>query len=357
MKLLALVAYPLDTAPGQRYRIEQWAPYLAEHGVDVTFAPFADPALAQLLYQPGRWVAKAISMARASMARLEDAFAARHFDAVWVHREASLLGPAWAERLAHLRRPRLVYDFDDAVYLPYVSPTNRYLSYFKFPGKTKTLCRLSSVVIAGNPTLGEYARQYNGNVHVVPSTISLRSYRPRPHVRHDGLPVVGWTGSHSSAQYLRLLAGPLEELARRRPFRFLAIGAPQFSVPGVAVECRPWNARTEVEDLWGMDVGVMPLTDDPWAQGKCGMKALQYMGVGIPAVVSPVGVNREIVEHGRNGLHAATAEDWIGGLGALISDPGLRLRLGQQARRSVEERFSAEVHAPQVAALIKSIVP
>ena len=238
-----------------------------------------------------------------------------------------------------------------------MSPTNRYLSYFKFPGKTKTLCRLSSVVIAGNPTLAEYARQYNSEVHVVPSTISLRSYRVRPGLRPAGPPVVGWTGSHSSAQYLRLLAGPLEELARRRPFRFLAIGAPQFSVPGVEVECRPWNARTEVEDLWGIDVGVMPLSDDPWAQGKCGMKALQYMGVGIPAVVSPVGMNHEIVEHGSNGLHATTPQDWISGLEALISDPGLRLRMGEQARRSVEERFSAEVHAPHVAALVKSIAP
>jgi glycosyltransferase involved in cell wall biosynthesis len=165
--------------------------------------------------------------------------------------------------------------------------------------------------------------------------------------------VVGWTGSHSSVPYLSLVRGPLQELRRRRPFRFLIIGVEQFEIPGVDVECRPWSAESEVRDLWDMDVGIMPLPDEPWARGKCGMKAIQYMGIGIPAVVSPVGANREIVRDGVTGFHAATDAEWIGTLDRLLADASLRERLGAAARESVRTLYSAEAHAPRVAEILR----
>ena len=128
LRVLALVPYPLEQAPGQRYRLEQWAPYLREQGIAVDFAPFADDALARILYQPGKGLIKAIAMLRQLMRRFPVAWRARGYDLVFVQREASLIGPAWAERLVHARRCSIVYDFDDAVYLPYRSPTNRHYS-------------------------------------------------------------------------------------------------------------------------------------------------------------------------------------------------------------------------------------
>src|SRR5205085_2743687 len=227
-----------------------------------------------------------------------------------LHREAALIGPALAERVLRAEQRAIVYDFDDAIYLPYVSPTNRYLSYLKFPWKTQALCRMAAAVTAGNESLAEYASRYNGRVSVVPSTVSMREYRPRPDPPPARLPAIGWTGSHSSLSYLTLVREPLRALRARRPFRLLVIGVERFDVPGVDVECRPWSAATEVRDLWDMDVGIMPLPDEPWARGKCGMKAIQYMGVGIPAVVSPVGANRQIVTDGITGLHASTDAQW-----------------------------------------------
>jgi glycosyltransferase involved in cell wall biosynthesis len=284
------------------------------------------------------------------------AWTAADFDLVYVHREASLIGPALLERLAARRRPRLVYDFDDAIWLPYVSPSNRYLSYLKMPGKTRSLCRLATAVTVGNETLAEFARRYNRRVSVVPSTVSLREYRPRPPSLDGATPVIGWTGSHSSAQYLRLIEGPLRALGARRRFRFRIVGLEGYRIDGLEVDCRPWRAETEVEDLWGMDIGVMPLADDPWARGKCGMKAIQYMGVGLPVVVSPVGVNRSIVEDGVNGFHATDETQWVECIGRLLDDPGLRTRLGARARRTVETNYSAEVQAPRVAAVIGNLL-
>jgi glycosyltransferase involved in cell wall biosynthesis len=154
---------------------------------------------------------------------------------------------------------------------------------------------------------------------------------------------------------LRLVHRPLQQLARERRFRLLVIGVEDYQLEGVHVECRAWRRDTEVEDLWPMDVGIMPLSDDPWARGKCAMKAIQYMGVGVPAVVSPVGANREVVADGLTGFHASSDEEWVRVLGRILDDANLRSRMGAEARRRVETRYSAEVQAPRVAELLRGL--
>jgi glycosyltransferase involved in cell wall biosynthesis len=357
LRVMGLVPYSLDTAPGQRYRIEQWSPYLRELGIEITLLPFASDALGRALYRHGAYVAKAREMLRSFLARAAQVWRAGDYDAVFLYREASLIGPAWLERLARVRQPRLVYDFDDAIWLSYISPRNRYLSYLKAPGKTGAICRMATAVTVGNEALAEFARRYNPAVTVVPSTVSLRDYRPRPHPPAGGLPVIGWTGSHSSAQYLRIVESALQTLSRRRRFRFLVIGLDNYRLEGVEVECRAWRASTEVEDLWPMDVGIMPLFDDPWAHGKCAMKAIQYMGVSLPTVVSPVGASRDVVADGVSGFHATNEQEWVLALERLLDDADLRLRMGAQGRRRVESHYSAEVQAPRVGTLLKSLRP
>ena len=296
-------------------------------------------------------------MTRAWIRRAHTVGRAAAFDVVYLYREAALIGPAWLERFARHRNARLVYDFDDAVWLSYVSPRNRYLSYLKSPGKTRAICRMAAAVTVGNETLREFARGYNPAVTVIPSTVSLREYHPRPDPHAGATPVIGWTGSHSSAQYLRLVEGALRTLARRRQFRFLVIGLEDYRLEGVDVECRAWRAETEVEDLWPMDVGIMPLFDDSWARGKCAMKAIQYMGVGLPAVVSPVGANRAVVEDGTSGLHAGTEGEWVSALDRLLADGDLRRRMGAEGRRRVEREYSAEAQAPRLGAVLRSLQP
>jgi glycosyltransferase involved in cell wall biosynthesis len=357
LQVLALVPYPVREAPGQRYRIEQWAPYLGEEGINVHIEPFAGAALSKVLYRPGEYTAKAWHMSVAWLKRARTVWRGAGFDVIYLYREAALIGPAWLEWLACRRNPHLVYDFDDAIWLPYVSPRNRYLSYLKVPGKTGAICRMAAAVTVGNETLAHFARRYNAAVTVVPSTVSLRDYRPRPYAPTAGPPVIGWTGSHSSAQYLRLVEGALRALARRRRFRVVVVGIDGYRLEGVDVECRPWRAETEVEDLWALDIGIMPLFDDPWANGKCAMKAIQYLGVGVPAVVSPVGANREVVRDGVCGFHASSEDEWVRVLDRLLSDPDLRRRMGAEGRRRVQSRYSAEVQAPRVGALLEGLRP
>jgi glycosyltransferase involved in cell wall biosynthesis len=353
VKVAAWVPQPTDTNPGQRYRIEQWAPHLAREGIELTFLPFGDPGLLRVLHRPGGAPAKALGVLRGLGRRARDAARARAWDLVYVFRETALFGPAVAERVLSARGVPYVFDFDDAVWVRYVSPANARLAYLRFPGKTATTCRLAAHVMAGNEYLREYAQRHNPHVSIVPTTIDTDRYRPSDHGAQGQQPVIGWTGSYSTGAYLGMLRDVLARLARRRSFKFVVVGATGFAADGVRVEHRPWRSATEVEDLADVDIGVMPLPDAEWERGKCGLKALQYMALGVPPVVSPVGVNTQIVTHGKNGLLAATDAEWEQGLERLLDDPALRLRLGQAARRTVEESYSAAVVAPRVAAIFR----
>ena len=349
MKVLAIVPHEFDTSPGQRFRIEQWEPYLRERGVDITYSAFTTRTLGKILYASGHQLEKAAHIAGAYLRQSSRILDARRYDLTYVFREAALIGPAFIESAIAWQGVPVVFDFDDAIFVPYTSPANGYLSYLKFFGKTGRLCRLATHVLAGNSYLADYARQFNSEVSLVPTTIDTVRYRPelRAH-RQEGVPVIGWTGSHSTLQHLETAIPALSRLAKRHPFRMVVIGAKAPHIEGIPTESRTWSAETEVQDLLDVDVGIMPLPDDPWSRGKCGLKALQYMALGIPAVVSPVGVNSEIVKEDVNGFLAGTDEEWIEKLGSLLTNPTLRSRLGRAARRTVEERYSARVVAPHV---------
>jgi glycosyltransferase involved in cell wall biosynthesis len=355
MRVVAWVPQACDTSPGQRFRIEQWAPYLAREGVQVAFSEFADPRLTQLLSQPGAYLAKTRAVVRAWARRVAEAMRGEKADLVYIFREDALLGPAVAARLLAARGIPYVFDFDDAVFVRYVSPANGLLSYLRFPGKTAALCRLARHVMAGNPFLASYAKNHNPRVSVVPTTIDTRQYLPPRRARGSvTVPVLGWSGSFSTVQYLESMRPVLEKLARRRAYVLRVIGAVGPPVSGVEVDSRSWSPQTETADISTFDVGIMPLPDDPWARGKCGLKALQYMALGVPPVVSPVGVNTEIVDHGRNGLVAASEDEWVDSLDRLLGDAELRSRLSSEARETVERRYSAENVAPRVAELFRS---
>ncbi len=356
MRLLAIVPSLYDTSPGQRYRIEQWEPLLRERGVEIDYHSFEDEALHALIYKAGNLRQKLQLVSRAFARRTTLLRRVRDYDAVYVFREAALLGPPVFERMIARARVPLIFDFDDAIFVPYRSPSNGYLSYLKFPAKTRTICRLATHVMAGNPFLADYAREVNRNVTIVPTTIDTEKYTVDETKVAADPPVIGWSGSYSTVQHLDTLRDVLQQLAKEERFRLRVIGTPQYELEGVDVEAMPWRAATETDDLSVMDVGIMPLPDDRWSKGKCGLKALQYMALGIPTICSPVGVNIDIIQDGANGFIAASDDEWIEKLKALLRSAELRKRLGRAGRSTVEAQYSALVQAPRVYQILESVV-
>jgi glycosyltransferase involved in cell wall biosynthesis len=352
VRVLALLPYPVGRAPGQRYRLEQWAPLLASSGVSVTYSAFLSPSDFDLLYEPGRIARKGLAVLTGYAGRLRLLRTLGRFDVAYVYREAALLGSAWLEALIARRCP-IVFDFDDAIYLSATSDANRAFGFLKRPGKVAALCKLASAVTVGNDTLAAFARCHAARVEVIPSTIDTDIYRV-VHRDTNPRPVIGWTGSPTTAGYLLALGPVLRRLRERHDFELRVIGA-TVTIDGLDVRCLPWRAETEADDLRPIDVGLMPLTDDDWARGKCALKALQYMGLGIPPVVSPIGASAVIVRDGVNGFHAASGDAWVNGLSTLLGDPVLRARLGAAARETVQDHYAARVHAPRLGVLLKQV--
>ena len=356
MNVLALMPALYDTSPGQRYRLEQWEPLLRERGVQITYEPFEDEELHALLYKPGLLGKKLQLVTRGLNRRMSLVRKVKDYDLVYILREAALLGPPVFEKLIHQKRVPIVFDFDDAVFVSYRSPSNGYLSYLKFASKTKTICKLASHVMVGNPYLADYARQVNDNVTVIPTTIDTEKYRVPPRREKNGPIVIGWTGSYSTVQHLDTLRSALKKLAERESFRLRVIGTPSYECAPVDVEAMPWRADTELDDLGAIDICVMPLTDDRWSKGKCGLKALQFMALGIPTVCSPVGVNTDIIHDDRNGFIAGTEDEWVDKLSRLVRSEELRQRLGQAGRETVEQKYSAITQTPRVYEIFKSVI-
>lgn len=353
MKLLVLTSYP-DEAACTRFRISQFVPALERAGIEVVSEPFLDSALFSTFYRAGHRRQNAFGVARAIASRVVTVLRARRFDGVFVQREAALLGPAVTEELLArgLRLP-LIYDVDDAVWLAGQGASTNATRYpilsrvLKAPKKSIRMLSLATTVIAGSRALAQFASKHASNVEVIPTVVSKEVWRPIPGKLEAPLPsrpTIGWIGTHSTAPQLTLVAPALKRLREEgRDFTFRVIGASDaFTLDGVELERRRWSKEREVEDFATLDLGVAPMFQDAWSEGKCGFKQLQYMAVGVPMVTSVAGGARDFVVDGDNALVAETTDDWYRHLAALLDDPALRARLAAAGRRLVEDLYSRE---------------
>jgi len=345
--ILIICPYPLGHAPSQRFRFEQYLSQLSQVGFHWVAKPFYSVETWKILYEPGMYGRKFFGLVQGFFSRIGTLFSVASYDYVLIHREATPVGPPLFEFLtAHLFGRKIIYDFDDSIWLPNTSAENKLAAKLKWHSKVAAICRWSYRISGGNRYLCEFACQYNPRTTINPTTIDTDALhnpqRYAPSNTHKSLITIGWTGTHSTLKYLEALEPVLASLEMKfqNQIQFLVIANKPPRLNLKTLKFVPWTVEREVEDLLHMDIGIMPLTDDLWAKGKCGFKALQYMALQIPTLASPVGVNTEIIQHGENGLLCNSDEEWESNLTQLIENNQVRRSLGKAARETVVARYS-----------------
>lgn len=350
MNLLLLSRYGRLGA-SSRMRSYQYLPWLEAAGIHITTAPLFSDAYVKGLQRNTKSPMEAL---RAYAGRVQALLASRTFDLLWIEKETLPWLPAWFEKALLPGSVPYVLDYDDAVFHYYDQHRSALVKHF-LAGKHPALMQGAAGVVAGNEYLADFARRAGASrVEVVPTVIDLERYplpTPSPSKEFE-LPCVGWIGQRATAAFLAPYASLFARLSGEGRGRFAAIGIDAHSL-GLPMTSIPWTEQTEVASIVSLDIGIMPLLDGAFERGKCGYKLIQYMACGLPVVASPVGVNRQIVEHGVNGFLAETPEQWEQALQTLLSDTDLRQRMGQAGRLKVEEKYCIQVTGPKLAALLK----
>ena len=356
-RVLFVTMHRPKRSPGQRFRFEQYIPYLEQNGWFCDMSYIISEADDRIVYAPGHYAEKLLIFAKSVVTRLRDVLAARRYDIVFIFREALMVNTGLIELLLARSGARTIFDFDDAIWLQGISKGNAALAWLrggapKLPG----ILREMDLVIAGNAYLADYARRFSDNVVVIPTTLDTETHAPTSKAPHDGF-CIGWSGSFSTAPYFDAITPVLTRLKARfgAGVYFRMLGDASYRQHELGIVGRPWREGTEVEDTAEFDIGLMPLPDDEWSRGKCGFKALLYMALAIPAVASPVGVNTEIITDGVNGYLPENENAWVETLAHLVTDATLRKEVGLRGRQTVVERYSLTAQRRRYLALFDGL--
>jgi glycosyltransferase involved in cell wall biosynthesis len=344
MRILALTRYS-SLGSSSRVRFYQYIPSLTSFGIEIHVASLLDDDYVYRLYNGKRQSVSSTVMAYLS--RIASLVNSHLFDLLWIEKELLPWLPAWGEQILSRWHIPCVVDYDDAVFHRYDMHANPLIRAL-LGEKIDAVMRHATTVVVGNDYLTERARHAKAKrIEYLPSVVDANRYSIQDKAGEQFR--IGWIGSPITAPYLGLIRDALEDVTKQIDVRLVLVGSGiQDPLPGVAKELLPWSEDSEVAHIQSFDVGIMPLLDGPFEQGKCGYKLLQYMACGLPVIASPVGVNSHIVEQGKTGFLASRAAEWKQALVMLSQNPNLRRDLGKAGRKKVEQEYSLKITAPRL---------
>jgi len=344
---MILCTHPKGAAPSQRFRFEQYISILEDHGFEVMQESFLDRRTHKILYSSGHSIKKFLGVLRGFFHRFKLIFRLRNYDFIFIHLEACPIGPPLFESIIFTLKIPVIYDIDDAIFLKRVSKNSVLSSSLKWPSKVKFITKHALKVVAVNDYLSRWASDYNDSVTVIPTTINPNIHKPVMKNESSDIPIIGWTGSYSTAPYLDIVRLYLQKIQKTHQFFFHVICDidPKFDELS-GYKFIKWNKETEIKDLSQFDIGIMPVPEIPWAKGKVGFKAIQYGALGIPSVVSNVGSGPDVVQDGITGYVVQNnADEWCMYLKKLIINRELREKLGKAASTRILERYSTDAQS------------
>lgn len=345
MKILIFTPAPANISPSQRFRVEQYIHLDNHKGLEFTVKPFYNISTWSVLHLKNHTFQKVFGILLGFLKRFFTLFTLFKYDFVYIHREAAPVGPPVFEWLtAKVFRKKIIYDFDDNIWTSLASEANPRVAKLKCAWKCANICRMSYLVSVGNDFLASYAKQYNKNVQIIPTVVNTEQYHNKIKNQDEGKLTIGWTGTYTNLHNLFKISNVINRLKEKYDFNFLIIANKDPMLIGVDYIYKKWNLATEIPDLLEMHIGIMPLANTDIELGKCGFKAIQYASLGIPAVVSPVGANKNVITDGIEGYWADNEEQWYEKLEKLISDKELRKQLGLNGRNKIVANYSVQAH-------------
>ncbi|MCX7567491.1 glycosyltransferase family 4 protein [Sulfitobacter sp. F26169L] len=349
-----MTKYP-EQGASSRYRVYQYLDHYRELGTDVAVQSFMDAPLYRLSISRGSQAKKFWMAAKATVRRLAVVWKNRDADALYLQRELLPFGPPVIERLLKRRGMRLIFDYDDALFIKKASRYNRIASFFRSPQKIADIIRMANLTIAGNDWLRDQANSLGGRAITVEVAEDTNRYLSKTY--GDGQVTIGWLGSPSTSKYLHLISDQLREVAEAQPLvKWVMVGGGDFEMDGVPWETRDWSFETEKKSLHEFDIGLMPLPNEQWSLGKSGGKARTYMAASVVPVVSAMGYNLQLVDHGRTGILIDNEHSWADELTKLIQSPDKRQRMAEAALQDVKNRFSIDGQAAKIHDAVKALV-
>jgi glycosyltransferase involved in cell wall biosynthesis len=344
LRVLFIATYPEGTAPGQRYRFEQYFAAIRRIGGKAKLSPFYSRSTYGVMHGSGRLVYKVGATLWGLLRRLGDLLRAPSYDIVFIYREASPLN-LYALEAALLTVARYsLYDFDDSIWIPDTSEANRGFSFLKSGDKVARIIKRADRTLVANAYLEAYAKKAGGRVHLMPTSIDAEVYDRQIEYRTTPRLTVGWTGSNTTLKYLAALIPLLERVFDRVPFRLRVIGGSEMALETrIPLELIPWSSAREVADLLPMDVGINPMPVEPWTRGKSSLKVMQYMALGIPSICARYDFSEAFIRDGDNGLLANDGTEWEEALVRLLTDAPLRERIGRAGRETIHSDFTNAV--------------
>lgn len=345
-RVLIICAHRPNRSPSQRYRFEQYLPFLQSQGYEFTWSYLIKEKEDRKFYADGHYLLKVKVLLRAYWIRYKDILRADSFDIVFEQRESLFTGSVFFETAIRKKNKFFILDFDDSIWMADTSPANKKFEWLKQPKKIFDVFNLATTIIAGNAYLAKRAKEFNANVVIIPTTIDTDKHRPLPKLNKTGKITIGWSGSVSTIKHFLLLKPVIGRLKMRYgdALEFIILADKTYTDPEIDLVSKIWTPENEVSVLNSFDIGVMPLPDDAWSQGKCGLKGLSYMACGVATVMSPVGVNKTIIDQGKNGILAEDEIDWFNAISQLIDQPELRQNIAAAGRQTVIDKFSVEAN-------------
>lgn len=355
-KILFILPYPVNKAPSQRLKFEQYFDAIREDGYEIKTSSFISKAFWKIVYREGKFLPKLFFTIQGYLQRIKDLLQIRKYDLIYIHLWVTPFGfPIWEWLFCSFAK-KIIYDIDDLIYLNTDIGKNKIIHGIKGRMKPQFLIKNSNHNIVCTPKLEEYAKSFNRNVTDISSTINTKTYQPVNNYINDHVLTLGWSGSHSTSKYLHILKPVLLALKKKTDFKLLIIGDADFTMEGIEVEAVAWEEESEVSTLQRIDIGLYPLPNEDWVYGKSGLKALQYMALGIPTVATAIGANFRVIENKKNGFLVENNRDWIQTLYYLIENPEVRKSIGKSARQTVLEKYSVIANTPIYLKIINEVV-